>query len=241
MTRSNWSSLPGDEACAGSSQSPIDLSSSTATHATAANHARLFVTGHGVPTTSEFANNGHSAQLDVKHMDNFDFGFSYMGRIYSLVQLHSHWGRNNTMVSTLGFHLPQGSEHTIGLRHFHMEMHLVHQSVDNQTAVLAFFFEVRKLMYNKFMSPIMDALRRVRDGQRVSLGRAEIAAAHKQETFHLLKLIENSLKHGFFSYNGSLTTPPCTENVLWIIFREPIVFSEKQVAREKTAFFHSLC
>lgn len=121
-----------------------------------------------------------------------------------------------------------------------MEMHLVHQSVDNQTAVLAFFFEVRKLMYNKFMSPIMDALRRVRDGQRVSLGRAEIAAAHKTETFHLLKLIENSLKHGFFSYNGSLTTPPCTENVLWIIFREPIVFSEKQVARE-SSLFHSLC
>lgn len=115
-----------------------------------------------------------------------------------------------------------------------MEMHLVHQSDDNHTAVIAFFFEARKGVDNELLSPIMDALRRVRDGQRVSLGRAEVAAKHKKETFHLLKLIENSLNHGFFSYNGSLTTPPCTENVLWIIFREPIIFSEQQVARESS-------
>ena len=104
-TRSNWSSLPGNEACNMSSQSPIDLNTTSATHATAANHARLFVHGHGVPTMSELANNGHSAQLDVKETDNFHFGFSYMDRNYSLVQLHSHWGRSGTMVSPT-FHPP---------------------------------------------------------------------------------------------------------------------------------------
>ena len=32
----------------------------------------------------------------------------------------------------------------------------------------------------------------------------------------------------FWRYQGSLTTPPCTENVLWTIFREPILFIESE-------------
>jgi hypothetical protein len=42
----------------------------------------------------------------------------------------------------------------------------------------------------------------------------------------------------FWRYHGSLTTPPCTENVIWTIFKEPIMFieSEFQSFRDKVYF-----
>lgn len=49
----------------------------------------------------------------------------------------------------------------------------------------------------------------------------------------LFELMPKDLDH-YFTYNGSLTTPPCSEIVTWIDFHEPILLSSSQVR------FHSL-
>ena len=36
-------------------------------------------------------------------------------------------------------------------------------------------------------------------------------------------------KRGYFSYMGSLTTPPCSENVLWLVMKTPMTLSEEQI------------
>lgn len=47
----------------------------------------------------------------------------------------------------------------------------------------------------------------------------------------LLELLAYDLEH-YYTYNGSLTTPPCSEVVVWIDFKEPIPLSHRQVITE---------
>ena len=39
--------------------------------------------------------------------------------------------------------------------------------------------------------------------------------------------------HDFWRYDGSLTTPPCSEGVIWTVFRQPIVFTETQIEKRR--------
>jgi len=184
----HWASLPGDEACGGTNQSPIDLSKSTAIHIRDMK-GTIGVEGKGIPAISELTNNGHSAQLDIEHMGNFSFTFNYLGTNYSLNQLHFHWGHNDTM----------GSEHTVDGRHFPMEMHLVHQSAEKRFAVMAFFFQVH-CKWNSHMDPIMDVLKKVKDGEHkshMSLKSAMVAAGHSEKPFDLVGLVKDTVTKGW--------------------------------------------
>ncbi len=44
---------------------------------------------------------------------------------------------------------------------------------------------------------------------------------------HLMRIVKTD---EFYHYEGSLTSPPCTEGVQWIVFHEPLYISEEQVA-----------
>ena len=45
-----------------------------------------------------------------------------------------------------------------------------------------------------------------------------------------MKVLPGNREH-FYAYSGSLTTPPCTEGVQWIVFKEPIELSRDQIDR----------
>ena len=42
-----------------------------------------------------------------------------------------------------------------------------------------------------------------------------------------------------FQYNGSLTTPPCSEGVKWVILKEPIEMSKEQIDTFREIFFYN--
>ena len=55
-------------------------------------------------------------------------------------------------------------------------------------------------------------------------------------SLNLASLIGDNLNE-FWRYEGSLTTPPCTEGVVWTIFKVPIPFSEKDINTFRTNIF----
>jgi len=115
----------------------------------------------------------------------------------------------------LQFHFHHGSEHTVGGVRLPMEMHLVHRSDRGALAVVGVLLEEGAA--NAPLAPIWDRFPR-QANWAVALPEAVDAAA-------LLPGPRTAWR-----YRGSLTTPPCTEGVSWIVMTEPVPLSAAQVA-----------
>ncbi|HEY6394683.1 MAG TPA: carbonic anhydrase family protein [Candidatus Binataceae bacterium] len=106
-----------------------------------------------------------------------------------------------------GLHFHHPSEHSIGGQSFPLEAHLVHKSADAQIAVIGVLIKSGKA------DPGIAALPDASHPKHVSM----LASA----------LIPQD--RTYWTYNGSLTTPPCTEGVRWIVMRNPIEMSPEQI------------
>lgn len=119
------------------------------------------------------------------------------------------------------FHSP--SEHTVNGRHYPMEMHLVHSSKDKKLAVIGVFMEEGR--HNATIDIIWSNVPK-ETGQEVHLENVQV-------TF--MDLLPNNQET--YRYHGSLTTPPCYEDVRWILFVEPIQLSSKQIKAFQKIFY----
>ncbi|RIB11707.1 alpha carbonic anhydrase [Gigaspora rosea] len=112
----------------------------------------------------------------------------------------------NETFKLLQFHFHTPSEHRIDGRHLDVEMHLVFKSPSEKISVVAVFFDVdHKGMDNKFLKPILQRIPKPNEA-------IEIRNINLKQIFRGINNIQKP-----YSYTGSLTTPPCTEGVLWWI------------------------
>jgi carbonic anhydrase len=118
------------------------------------------------------------------------------------------------------FHAP--SEHSVDGRHFPMEMHLVHQSAKGELAVLGVF--IAEGAHNPAFDPVWANLPR-QPGQEVHLEHVTVNVGH---------LLPE--RHQAYRYRGSLTTPPCSEGVRWLVASHPIALSTAQIAAFTSIF-----
>jgi len=132
---------------------------------------------------------------------NFGKGstLSIDGKTFTLKQYH--------------FHTP--SENTIDGKHFPMEAHFVHADKDGNLAVIAVMFKEGKA------NP---SLQTILNNMPAHVGDKHDLSAAKLNARTLLPA-----NRDYYRFNGSLTTPPCSEGVRWIVMKNPLEASKAQL------------
>lgn len=110
------------------------------------------------------------------------------------------------------FHVP--SENHINGKSYPMEAHLVHSDKDGNLAVVALMF--KEGAENKVLAKIW-SLMPENAGEKIAL----------PSLYNVAQLLPSNKSYYFF--NGSLTTPPCTEGVRWLVLKTPVSVSKEQV------------
>lgn len=113
------------------------------------------------------------------------------------------------------YHFHSPSEHTVRGRHYAMEMHMVHKSADHRLAVVGVLIE--EGLHNSAFDPIWSNLPEGK-GSEVHLEAVQV------DVNELLPANTAS-----YRYEGSLTTPPCSEGVQWVVMATPIQLSSAQI------------
>jgi carbonic anhydrase len=124
----------------------------------------------------------------------------------------------------LQFHFHDPSEHQIDGTSYPMEMHLVHKDSEGKLLVIGVLAQEGE-EHNEIN--LAGAWVEEQVGHRMLQSGEEIAGAYQ---FDLMKVLPKDRDH-FYAYSGSLTTPPCTEGVQWIVLKEPIELSGDQIHR----------
>jgi len=116
----------------------------------------------------------------------------------------------------LQFHFHHPSEHQVDGRPYSMEMHFVHKSAEGDLAVLGVFLTPGE--EHRELQKLWGRMPR-QAGQKIPGG----------EPIDIRLMLPASA--ACFRYAGSLTTPPCSEVVDWLVFRDPIEVSAGQIAQ----------
>ncbi|NJN65468.1 MAG: carbonic anhydrase family protein [Chloroflexaceae bacterium] len=120
---------------------------------------------------------------------------------------------NGTTYRLLQYHFHNPSEHTINGEPAAMELHLVHRDDEGNYLVVGVLFEAGA--ENPVLAGFWDAL--PEEEGETTLG-AEVNIA---DILPIDGIYE--------AYEGSLTTPPCTEGVHWIMMKTPVEMSQEQI------------
>lgn len=174
-------------------------------------------------TYETIVNNGHTAKVALEN--TVMFTKNGQSNSFRVMQLHFHWGsiENGKVVG--------GSEHTVNGKRFAAEMHIVHANnkypsnpvtklleQKDGLLVIGTFIEIGD-QPNVEMQKIVDALGDIaKSGQSSSL----------VGLLSLRDLLPATLLQRFYHYEGSLTTPPCSETAQWILPIEHIKISMQQ-------------
>jgi carbonic anhydrase len=114
------------------------------------------------------------------------------------------------------FHFHRPSEERINGKGFEMVAHLVHKDLDGRLAVVAVLLERGQ------MHPLVQTL-----WNNLPLEK-NVDYSPEGVAIDLNELLPKD--RNYYTYMGSLTTPPCSEGVMWMVMKQPQQLSSEQIA-----------
>ncbi len=121
----------------------------------------------------------------------------------------------NRMYELVQFHFHRPSEERINGRGFEMVMHLVHRDAEGKLAVVALMLERGKT------HPMIQTV-----WNNLPLEKNDTVTP--TIVLDVSEMLPN--RRDYYTFMGSLTTPPCSEGVLWLVMKEPVQASPAQMA-----------
>lgn len=118
------------------------------------------------------------------------------------------------------FHTP--SEEAVNGGRFAADAHFVHRNAAGDLAVVAILFEQGE--DNQALAPLLSAIPQ-------KAGKTKL---QQDQIFDPSSLLP--AEHSYVTYSGSLTTPPCSQNVRWIVLRKRMPISAAQVHQYEALF-----
>jgi carbonic anhydrase len=160
---------------------------------------------------------GIAVQLEPIQFDYRTTGFSVIDNGHT-VQVNLPAGNTISVLGRrfelLQFHFHRPSEERINGKQYDMVAHLVHKDAEGKLAVVAV------LLDRGVAQPLIQAV-----WNALPLEKNEAQAA--PGTIDLNKLLPEDRR--YYTYMGSLTTPPCSEGVLWMVMKTPVPVSPEQI------------
>ena len=122
------------------------------------------------------------------------------------------------------FHFHRPSEETIHGKHFEMVVHLVHADQEGHLAVVAILLE--QGADNLLVHELWNDLPKEKEKEEV-LDNVQI---------DLTTLLPAD--RGYYTFSGSLTTPPCSENVTWFVLKHPVTVTAAEIEQFGKLYRH---
>ncbi|KAF7257824.1 hypothetical protein EG68_06226 [Paragonimus skrjabini miyazakii] len=212
--------------CGGHFQSPIDLPNNGLVYLANLGKIKMFINKKNSSAKYTVFNNGHSVMIKFPP-DVYTVALSEdTDETYAVLQIHFHWGSTNQI----------GSEHKVDGRTYALESHLVcynnklyktlseAASSPSGIAVLAFLNKMEKDVKTDetqigILTGLEESIPKVVNPSQTTM----------IDPFDLSKIFSQVQTDEYYRYYGSLTTPPCTENVVWTVFRKPIPITPHQL------------
>ena len=116
-------------------------------------------------------------------------------------------------------HFRHPSEHLLSGRALEMEIQFTHRAENGAAAMVSVF--IRQGKKHEILDDILAGI------PASALQKSPVMAIDPSEL--LPKPLESQAYQAFYRYKGSLTFPPCTEGIIWNVFKSPVEASAKQI------------